>query len=750
MNSLLQVKLRFSNEHNESKPNGRNLRSHAETSSEKIGILIENLKSVLRFYHTSPKYINNILIDVNYTDIIAKSNRIRELLKPIGKTTNEIVVGARFSDAPEGEENHIITYYVDEATIRRTISELEQAKRFLDERLNGKATFENFNVTDKQLQYDGYELPKTRLRDVVIDCSVVDSFSVPMISTPATRESFLITFYKTELSLSSLMEKLHIDPIQYRYSAYGTDTISATRDLFAILQERIPYMISMISTDLSKITIEKIIGKDTVDSYSMPSPQNEPTIGVIDTLFDESVYFSSWVENTDYLDDVERLGIQGNHREHGTEVTSIIVDGPRLNPWLDDGCGRFRVRHFGVCVDKISPPRLVRKIKDIVDNNPDIHVWNLSLGTEDEVSRNFISFDAAVLDEIQFSRNVIFVVSGTNDSRLEKTSPLRVGSPADSLNSIVVNSVKRNGRPASYSRKGSVLSFFNKPDVSYYGGDYDEPIKAYSPSYGICDVNGTSFSAPWISRKLCYLIDIIGLPKEVAKALIIDSAAGWEFKQSTFKQQDIVGYGIVPINISHILATESGEIRFVVYGTSETFRTANYAIPVPKDDNEKYPYIARATLCYFPECSRSQGVDYTCRELSVKFGRVNSKGKIDDINDNVQDDESTHVDERQSRKEYRKWENTKFISKVVKDNRPLKSYDDRLWGLSITSKERLSSQMHKHLNFGAVITLKELSGVNRIQDFIRACQIRGYIVNEIDIQNRIDIYTTTQEEITFE
>ena len=36
MNSILQVKLKFSNERNQSKPQGRNLSSKAETSVEKI------------------------------------------------------------------------------------------------------------------------------------------------------------------------------------------------------------------------------------------------------------------------------------------------------------------------------------------------------------------------------------------------------------------------------------------------------------------------------------------------------------------------------------------------------------------------------------------------------------------------------------------------------------------------------------------------------------------------------------------
>lgn len=377
-------------------------------------------------------------------------------------------------------------------------------------------------------------------------------------------------------------------------------------------------------------------------------------------------------------------------------------------------------------------------------------MWNLSLGTEDETSKNFISFDAAMLDALQAKRNIVFVVSGTNDNRDVRADRLKVGSPADSLNSIVVNSVRRNGTPTSYSRTGTILSFFNKPDVSYYGGDYDERIKAYSPTSGEEDVYGTSFAAPWISRKMCYLIDVMGLPREIAKAMLIDSAAGWDYKVSTYANKDIIGYGVVPIDIQKILSTNSEEIKFVVYGTSESYKTTNYAIPVPRDEDDKYPFITRATLCYFPECSRSQGVDYTSRELSIQFGRINGKGKIDDINENVQDDTGSHVTERQSRKEFRKWENTKFISKILKNNKAIKSYDERLWGLAITSKERLTSKTGKQLNFGAVITLREINGINRIQDFIRACTLRGWIVNEIDVQNRIDVYNSNQEEIIFD
>lgn len=750
MNPLLQVKLRFTGEKNTQKPGARNLRAKAETSTEKIDELIDSLRAVLRFYKDNSRITNNVMIDVWYNDIIAKSNRVRELLKPSKHSTNDTVVGARFSDAPEGEENHIITHYVDEKTICKTIEELQVAKEFLLKRLGGKATPMNFTEPNCSIDYEGFSIGKGKLRDLIIDCSVVEKFDVPRVTSIPDRDNFLITFYKSELSLSLLLEKLRVDDTQLPYMAYGDNTISVTRDLFEIINDKIPYMISMISTDISLITLEDIYPKSR-DEYDIPEPQNEPVIGVIDTFFDESVYFSKWVDNKDYISDLEKYQNDLTLRDHGTEVTSIIVDGPRMNPWLDDGCGRFRVRHFGVCSSRISTIRLVKKIKDIVNENPDIHVWNLSLGTDDEVSKNFVSFDAAALDEIQAKKNVIFVVSGTNDNREIQEGILKVGAPADSLNSLVVNSVRRDGQPAGYSRKGNILSFYNKPDISYYGGDFNDRITAYT-SYGTEEVYGTSFAAPWISRKMCYLIDVMGMPKEIAKALIIDSAASWDYKTMSANNKSIMGYGVVPIDIRKIVETESDEIRFVVYGTSDSYRTANYAIPVPKDDDNKYPYIARATLCYFPKCSRTQGVDYTDRELSLKFGRIiNDKGKISDINDNVQDDADSRMDERQSRKEFRKWDNTKFISRIVKNNnKPVKSYDDRLWGLSVTSKERLSTQMRLPLNFGVVVTLKEINGINRIEDFIKACILRGWIVNRIDVQNQLDIYAAGQEEIHFE
>lgn len=109
----------------------------------------------------------------------------------------------------------------------------------------------------------------------------------------------------------------------------------------------------------------------------------------------------------------------------------------------------------------------MKHIERIVAENQDIKVWNISLGSMEEVSRNSISPEAALLDKLQQKYDVLFVVAGTNQ---ENGKPTYLGSPADSINALVVNAVNRDNEPASYTRRGPVLSFHHKPDLAYYGG----------------------------------------------------------------------------------------------------------------------------------------------------------------------------------------------------------------------------------------------------------------------------------------
>ena len=444
------------------------------------------------------------------------------------------------------------------------------------------------------------------------------------------------------------------------------------------------------------------------------------------------------------------ITITTEDRFHGTAVTSIIVDGPAFNPKLDDGCGRFRVKHFGVATaGGFSSFTILKMIRDIIASNRDIKVWNLSLGSAMEIDPNFISPEAAELDKIQCEYDVIFVVAGTNKTR-KMTGTVKIGAPADSLNSLIVNAVDFNGKPASYTRVGPVLSFFYKPDICYYGGDKQEKITVCEP-LGMATVCGTSFAAPWITRKMAYLIHIVGLSREVAKALIIDSAAGWNRQDNKYFA---MGYGVVPKRIEDITHSKDDEIRFIMNGTIDEYETYTYNIPVPQD-MKAHPFFAKATLAYFPKSDRNQGVDYTSTEMDLHFGRIiekDGKAMIKAIDYNKQADEGIqNIYEEDARKLYRKWDNIKHISEAIKENaRPRKAYSAGMWGLSIKTKERLVPKAGRGLQFGVVVTLKEMNGINRIDEFIKLCMVRGWLVNRIDIENQIDVYSKAEEEIEFE
>lgn len=737
MNELLQLKGTFEQKSSNSRPGAPELPSQTTVKVEQLEKLKNDLETLKEFW-SKEKILKGALVSVFYIDVIAKSRRISGTLAKSSITANSSIVGAKFSASDKIK--HIITHYVSLEMLNESIERYEKSITVLKKQFNGVITSEDVKkLNQKKILYDNSLIAKTNFLKIIVDAHYVEKFSIVM-QEEELKENSIITIYKTNTDTIELMDKIGINLLSARL--IDDTTMLLTPDQLSILKQKAPYLISMAISDISKLTKTDFenINRETIN---IVSPKNEPTIGVIDTMFDENVYFSEWVNFKNMVSsDIE---LSQDDYFHGTAVSSIIVDGPSTNPDLDDGCGRFKVRHFGVASGKnFSSFSILRSIKEIITSNKDIKVWNLSLGSPIEVNPNFISPEAAILDKIQYENDVIFIIAGTNKNSMNKTVKA-IGAPADSINSLVVNSVDFENKPATYSREGPVLSFFTKPDVSYYGGDGKRKIRVCT-SMGEAFVAGTSFAAPWISRKMSYLIDVLGLSREVAKALIINSATGWHPQTIS---PSVIGHGVIPKKIDDILKSPNDEIRFILSGVSEKYDTYNYNLPVPIH-KEKHPFIAKATMCYFPYCSRSQGVDYTNTELDIYFGRINGN-EIKSINNNQQcTDGNNYLYEGNARKFYRKWDNVKHIIEFAKNNKPKKVYDKGIWAISIKTKERLEEKFGDGIKFGIVVTLKEINGVNRIEDFIRNCSLRGWLINKIDIDNRIDIYNIAEENIDFD
>lgn len=744
MNYVLELKnKRFIQADKKNKGGGITMNSKVDVTVTHLDTLIKQLSSIQEFWQREHKLFTGLLVSVHYNKIAAKSNRISGLFK--GIHSNDAVVGAKFND---DKSKHIITYFLEDKDLTNSIELLLQVRVILNEVYTGrmsKKILENAEKVHSNI-FKSYPISMSVFKSVIADVSYIESFEVHQ--PKLIKSQSIVTLYDVKKDIKELLEEIGLDPLHV--TILDEQTIYLTDTQVQILFENAAYLVAMATVDVSQLPPDEFI--DTYESYrvTIPEPTIEPTIGVIDTLFDERVYFSEWVEYHDMVsNDIEKSSLDYNH---GTAVSSIIVDGPRLNPWLDDGCGRFRVRHFGVAVGKsFSSYTIIKNIKKIIANNNDIKVWNISLGSSYEINDNFISVEAATLDRIQFEEDVIFVVAGTNKSSRDVT---KIGAPADSINSVVVNAVTREGLSTPYTRKGPVLSFFAKPDVSYYGGSKDAYIQVCEPN-GVQSVAGTSYASPWIARKLSYLIDILGLQKEVAKALLIDSARGWEENLDP-NVIATYGHGIVPIHINDIIQTKDDEIKFLVSDISEKWNTYNYHFPVPLED-DKYPYIAKATMCYFPLCDRLQGVDYTNTELNLHFGRIGNNKKIIDIkgdkqnSDIVFDEGISYLYEKEARKQFRKWDNVKYISEsITKRMRAKTSYEYKNWGMEIKTNNRLDPKDGIGVRFGVVVTLKEINGVNRMDEFIRNCHLNGWDVNIIDVKNRVNIHQKMNEEIEFE
>ncbi len=743
MNNVLELKGKRFVQASKSGGGGRAaMNSKKIVSSEQLQRLQFQLRQIKNFWEKEKKLFEGILISVYYNKIAAKTNRISGLFK--GDKSNFAIVGAKFNDK---KSKHIITYFIDITDLDKSIDLLYKASVILKDRFHDEINKDIFddNKVMNRIPFDKYSMSKSVFKQVIADVSYIDSFEVESATFPLKQS--IITLYNTKTDTKTLFTNLGIDILTSRI--LDNQTVFLDQNQLELLFEKAPYLVSMSTVDLSELSPIDFIDKHEDGLFTIPSPSIEPTIGVIDTLFDKNVYFSEWVEYHDMVDD--NLPKSTNDYRHGTAVSSLIVDGVRLNPWLNDGCGRFRVRHFGVATgSSFSSFTIIKQIKEIIAKNKDIKVWNISLGSNQEINDNFISAEAAVLDQIQYENDVIFVIAGTNKP---SDNIVKIGSPADSINSMAVNSVTKRGLSTKYSRKGLALSFFAKPDVSYYGGSEEQYIQVCEP-LGAANVAGTSFAAPWIARKLSYLIDILGLSREVAKALIIDAARGWNEKP-TPEEVALYGHGVVPIKIDEIIQTKDDEIKFLVSDVSEKWNTYSYHFPVPLK-NDKYPYIARATMCYFPMCDRTQGVDYTNTELNLHFGRIKNDGKMNEINDDKQNQdellntEKHYLLEGEARDRFRKWDNVKYIAEIPKDRMRSKvSYNNKNWGMEIKTNNRLDSIDGIGIRFGVVITLKEINGVNRIDEFIKSCNLNGWLVNQIDVEQRIDIYEKINEDIQF-
>ena len=52
--------------------------------------------------------------------------------------------------------------------------------------------------------------------------------------------------------------------------------------------------------------------------------------------------------------------------------------------------------------------------------------------------------------------------------------------------------------------------------------------------------------------------------------------------------------------------------------------------------------------------------------------------------------------------------------------------------------------------FAVVVTLKNINGENRIEQFIKSCQSCGWLVEQVELEASVDLYNEVQADVQLE
>jgi hypothetical protein len=295
MNNILELKGRFE-EKKENQPSGRNIPTNSEIRVEKIVRLINDLNRVLEEWDKYNSVIPGVLITARYINVVSKSNRCQSLLSTSGATTNSCIVGAKFIKKEDTQTvffQHNITYYVTIKALHDTISKLDLAKKYVEQCSGILSNVDISNINDKiTITPQNPPLKKSALVSTIVDAYYVEKFYIDM-DVEDVKDNSIITIYDTKIDAVSLLDKLGIS-IE-RSNILSNNTMLLKPGELSLLKIKAPYLISMAVSDLSQITKDNFEAVATNNKITIPSPTNEPVVGVIDTLFDTRVYFSNWV-----------------------------------------------------------------------------------------------------------------------------------------------------------------------------------------------------------------------------------------------------------------------------------------------------------------------------------------------------------------------------------------------------------------------------------------------------------------------
>ena len=407
---------------------------------------------------------------------------------------------------------------------------------------------------------------------------------------------------------------------------------------------------SVEKTSLLTVTLDALADEVLIPTTYPEEGEEYQTVGVLDTGIAPIGHLSSWLleeEHTNYPEEY-------TDRSHGTAVAGIIEYSDALND--TDICSTGGVRLFSALVypnQKIYPEDLIDNVRDAVERHPDIKIWNMSLGEDEQCDLDSFSEFGMALDNIQDENNVLIIKSAGNCRNYEKGLPKqRISKSADSIRALTVGSIAQNkeeydyaeaNMPSPFTRVGPGPASIIKPDLVFYGGNsgmhngvrIDHGVRSFNLDDEDKRFIGTSFSTPAVTR---IVADLAYMMKEefdplLLRALTIHYAkypAGIQMKMAEKVNQ--MGFG-APVKAQDILYNSPDEITLILRDSLDKgsfIEMFNFPYPTSMvDENGFFRGQIILTLVNKTLVDEKQAGEYCQSNLDVFFGTYESEKERD-------------------------------------------------------------------------------------------------------------------------
>lgn len=505
----------------------------------------------------------------------AKSYYPKSLFDSIGENGQAEEIGSRIWRDADGEDSLPDTGKL--FFVRTTNAGLEQ--------LESKLSQEEDSVT-KAFAYDVRKIEA--VNTLTADEQIL---GIPSNWEEGRLEAVLHPFAQDkDLVLSNFLNLLgdsgaNLEKVKYKQYESGVTFVSlyGDKEIIAKVAEYNPLR-TIHPLDLRDLP--KINRGSPINGGPDPAQGTKPevVVGVFDGgINPNNPYLENYTEDTDAIHSPQ----EPDYIDHGTQVCGAVLYGS-LNDYssgqtLPDP--KVSVKSFRVLPpNDLADPDLyevIDAIEEVVPNNLDIKVFNLSLGPNGPILDDHISRFTFACDLLSAKYNILFTVAVGNDGKLDG-GLARIQSPSDIVNGLGIGSyTKKDGKlvRAPYSclgpgREGNKL----KPDLLAFGGCDQYPIHLISHNLNEKIWNmGTSFASPIVAG---YAGQLIGYSEGaidplVARALLIHTVNS----ENISTHNNELGHGTLAETVEDVVTCKSNSYTLIYKGELLPGKFAEFKIP---------------------------------------------------------------------------------------------------------------------------------------------------------------------------